>query len=227
MTSFTGQLRQDFDAIFEANYHHPFIRGVGRGELMADQLIHYVKQDYEYLNAYVRAYGLAVSKCSTREEMAYFQEKIGFILNDETHPHRNFCEAAGVSYEDLQGFRPAPAAHHYIRHMLTVAHEGTLGEIMCVLLPCPWIYWDIGERLVKEFNPQPDHPYYDWIQFYASERIASATQELCRRIDVWAEERATTAERERMREHFELSAQMEYMFWDMAYHVQDWPVKLK
>jgi thiaminase (transcriptional activator TenA) len=110
--------------------------------------------------------------------------------------------------------------------MLTVAHEGTLGEILCVLLPCPWIYWEVAERIVKEFQPKPDHPFYDWIQFYATDRIAESTKLLCEKIDKWAAEQATEAEKARMREHFELSAQMEYMFWDMAYHIQDWPVKV-
>lgn len=223
--SFTEKLRAKADPIFEANYRHPFIRGIADGSLKPEQLIHYVKQDFEYLNAYVRVYGLAISKCANREDMAMFQEKIGFVLNSETHPHHNFCQQAGVRYEQLQGYPLAPAAHHYIRHMLTVAHEGTLGEIFCVLLPCPWIYWEIGVRLTEEIRPTEDHPYYDWISFYASERIGDNTRHLCRKIDEWAEH-AQESERSRMEEAFMLSAQMEYMFWDMAYHVQDWPIPL-
>lgn len=222
--SFTKALRAKYDSIFEANYNHPFIRGVAAGQLKPDQLIHYVKQDFEYLSAYARVYGLALAKCTNREDMAMFNEKIDFVLNSETHPHQCFCEQAGVAYEELQGYPVAPAAHHYIRHMLTVAHEGTLGEIMCVLLPCPWIYLDIGQRLMEEVNPKDDHPFAEWIRFYGSERLAASNQEFCDRIDKWAAEEAKADELLRMEEHFMISAQMEYLFWDMAYTIQDWPV---
>lgn len=30
-----------------------------------------------------------------------------------------------------------------------------------------------------------------------------------------------------MREHFMLSSQLEYLFWDMAYKQEEWPVQLE
>lgn len=30
-----------------------------------------------------------------------------------------------------------------------------------------------------------------------------------------------------MREHFMLSCQLEYLFWDMAYKQEEWPVQLE
>ena len=140
--SFSDQLRQEADPIYKAIVQHPFVQGIGKGNLKKESLVHYVKQDFEYLNAYARVYGLAVSKCDNREDMAMFNKKLGFIFYSETAPHTNLCQVAGVEYEDLQGFPLAPTAQHYTRHMLTVAHEGTLGEIIAVLLPMSYdIYW--------------------------------------------------------------------------------------
>ncbi|GIO91292.1 thiaminase II [Paenibacillus lactis] len=220
--TFTQELRQQADGIFEAIVNHPFVRGIAAGKLDSEQLIHYVKQDFEYLNAYIRIYGIAISKCTSREDMAAFNEQIAFILNSEVHPHQNFCSVAGVNYEQLQGYPLAPSAHHYIRHMLTVAHEGTLGEIMAVLLPCPWTYYEIGRRLLDEVKPDRTHPFHEWIHFYGN-RGEDAAGKFLGRVDAWAEG-ATMKERERMREHFMLSCQLEYMFWDMAYKQEEWPV---
>lgn len=222
--SFTQELRQQADGIFEAIFNHPFVRGIAEGKLGKEQLIHYVKQDYEYLNAYMRIYGIAISKSTTREEIAVFNEQISFILHSEVHPHNNFCTAAGVTYEELQGYPLAPSAHHYIHHMLTVAHEGSLGEIMAVLLPCPWTYLEIGQKLLEEVKPDESHPFYDWIYFYGN-RADDAAAAFREQVDEWAKQ-ATAAERERMRSHFMLSCQLEYMFWDMAYKQEDWPVPL-
>ncbi len=223
--SFTQTLRQEAGGIFQAIFDHPFVKGIAEGNLEREQLIHYVKQDFEYLNAYMRIYGIAISKSTSREEIAAFNEQISFILHSEVHPHQNFCAVAGVTYEELQGYPLAPSAHHYIRHMLTVAHEGSLGEIMAVLLPCPWTYLEIGRRLLNEVKPDASHPFFDWISFYGN-RGEDATAKFRDRVDAWAE-RATAAERERMREHFMLSCQLEYLFWDMAYKQEEWPVQLE
>ncbi|MBO2946164.1 thiaminase II [Paenibacillus sp. F411] len=220
--SFSQQLRQEADPIFEAIFNHPFVRGIAEGRLDREQLMHYVKQDFEYLNAFMRIYGIAISKCSDREEIAMFNEQISFVLHSEIHPHNNFCDVAGVTYEELQGFPLSPSAHHYIRHMLTVAHEGTLGEIMAVLLPCPWTYVEIGAKLMEELQPDPSHPFYDWITFYGT-RGEGVTTKLCQRLDAWALQ-AGEEEKKRMKEYFMLSCQLEYMFWDMAFRLEEWPV---
>ncbi|WP_410771572.1 thiaminase II [Fontibacillus sp. BL9] len=223
--SFSEELRREADGLFQAIFEHPFVRGIAEGRLSREQLIHYVKQDYEYLNAYMRIYGIAISKCSRREDIAMFQEQIHFILHSEVHPHQNFCTAAGVTYEALQGYPLAPSAHHYIRHMLTVAHEGSLGEIMAVLLPCPWTYMEIGQTLMEEVRPDDSHPFCDWISFYG-DQAGDATTKMRMQVDAWAEA-ATAAERARMREHFMHSCQLEYMFWDMAYKQEVWPVPMQ
>ena len=223
--SFSAELRREADPIFEAIFEHPFILGLASGRLKKEQLIHYVKQDYEYLNAFIQIYGIAISKCKNRKDMEMFHEQISFVLNSEVHPHNNLCRAAGVEYESLQGYPLAPSAHHYIRHMLTAAHEGTLGEILAVLLPCPWTYWEIGKKLMMDVQPDPSHPFYDWICFYG-DRTDSITTKFCARLDEWAET-AGKAEKEKMKELFLQSCQLEYGFWEMAYTVEDWPVEME
>ncbi|WP_110926275.1 thiaminase II [Bacillus massiliglaciei] len=223
--SFSAELRREADPIFQAIFEHPFVRGIAEGDLKKEQLIHYVKQDFEYLSSFIRIYGMAITKCDSREDMDMFNQQISFILNSEVHPHNNFCQVAGVPYEELQGYALSPSAHQYIRHMLTVAHEGTLGEILAVLLPCPWTYWEIGEKLLREVNPASSHPFYEWIHFYG-DRTDSITSNFCARLDEWAEG-ATDRERAKMKEHFLLSCQLEYMFWDMAYRIEEWPVQME
>ncbi len=222
---FSEQLRQEAEPVFQAIYHHPFVHGIARGELRKEQLIHYVKQDFEYLNVYMNIYGLAISKCRDRRDIAMFHNNIGFILNSEVHPHNNLCRVAGVRYEDLQGYRLAPTALHYTRHMLTVAHQGTLGEIYAVLLPCPWTYIDAAQYIIETVKPGPDHPFYEWIMFYGDETVRQHMTEMIERLDVRAEE-ANEEERARMKEHFMLSCQLEYMFFDMAYKLEEWPITI-
>ena len=70
------------------------------------------------------------------------------------------------------------------------------------------------------------NPIRSTIGFISTATGEDATAKFCSRVDEWAE-RATAAERERMKEHFMLSCQLEYMFWDMAYKQEEWPVPLE
>ncbi|MCP8615886.1 thiaminase II [Salirhabdus salicampi] len=221
--SFSQQLRNEADHIFDACFHHPFIQGIAKGEVEKDQLIHYVKQDFEYLNAMIQSRAFGMAKCTNREDMEMFNTGIDFILNSEIHPHNNFCEVAGVKYEDLQGYPLAPTAQHYVSHMLNVSQEGTLGETLAVTLPCPWIYLYVGKRILEEFEIHEDHPFYDWITFYGAQEEPRMNVYL-QRLDEIAEQ-STEEEKQKMYDHFMTSSQLEWMFFDMAYRVQDWPVQ--
>ncbi|WP_132747651.1 thiaminase II [Scopulibacillus darangshiensis] len=224
--TFSQELRKEADPIFEAIFNHPFVQGIAKGHLESAQLVHYVKQDFEYLNTFMKVYGLAISKCDTREDINLFNSQIGFILNSEIHPHQNFCEVAGVTYEELQGEELAPTANHYIDHMLTAAHQGTLGETIAALLPCPWTYWEIGKKLVREVQPDASHPFNEWIRFYGEDRGRKPlTEVFCERLDKWAET-APQFEKDLMMKHFIKSCQLEYAFWDMAFNIEKWPVDL-
>lgn len=224
--SFTEELRKETNPIFESIFNHPFVQGIGTGELRAEQLIHYVKQDFEYLNTFNQIYGLAVSRSDRREDMALFNEQIEFILNAEIHPHNNFCNVAGVKYEELQYEPLAPTAHHYTRHMLDVANKGTLGEILAVILPCPWTYREIGHYLKQTVDVTEDHPFAEWIHFYSRNKTNSITDRFRKRLDEYAK-KASIEEKQRMKDAFVKSCQLEYMFWDMAYTIEKWPIQNK
>jgi thiaminase/transcriptional activator TenA len=221
--SFSQQLREEADHIFEACYNHPFIKGVAQGKLEKEQLVHYVKQDFEYLNAMIQTRAIGMAKCTAREDMEMFNTSIGFILNSEIHPHNNFCQAAGVRYEDLQGYPLAPTAQHYTSHMLNVAQQGTLADIIAVTLPCPWIYLYIGERIIQEYKPAENHPFYEWITFYGAQTEPRMNVYL-NKLDELASQ-SSEEEKQQMKKYFMLSCQLEYMFFDMAYKIEDWPVQ--
>jgi len=221
-TTFSAQLRKEADPILRQTYSHPFVQGIAKGDLRPEQLIHYVKQDYEYLNAMIRTRAIAITKCETREDMEMFHRGIAYALYDEGAAHENLCRVAGVTYAELQGSRPAPTAHLYMSHMIAAAAVGTVGDILAATLPCPWIYREIGRRLMQEVNPDRAHPFYDWITIYGRDG-GNALDRSFTRLDQLAEE-ASPGAVNRMRELFLTGCRMEYMFFDMAYKLEEWPV---
>lgn len=222
--SFTEGMRLKADPVFEAIFDHPFVKGIADGDLSSEQLAHYVRQDYQYLTVFCQVYGLAISKCTSREDLAFFNEQIGFVLDDENHPHRNLARVSGYPMEELgRETILAPTSLAYTRHMLHAAHTGTMGELLCALLPCPLTYREIGLRLKKEVEPDDSHPFKPWIEFYADPRIGDICREFEGRVDRLAAA-AGEDERGRMEENFLTSCRLEYLFWEMAHGLEGWPV---
>ncbi|MFD2044202.1 thiaminase II [Ornithinibacillus salinisoli] len=224
--TFTDQLRKDNDDIFQFILSHPFVEGIGKGEVPNKAIEHYIKADFEYLNAFMKIYGIALAKSTNRKEIAYFHKKIDFILNDEIHPHRNFCDYIGVNYEELQGHPLPPTADHYIKHMMYHAQMGNLGEILGALLPCPWTYLEIGRELIQKYNPSNTHPFYPWITFYADKSVENTTREMCELLDKYMDH-ASPVEQLNVKDAFRKSCQLELQFWEMAYNYEQWPSKEK
>src|SRR5690625_5722186 len=121
-------------------------KGNYKRNLSKKELKHYIKADFGYLTAFMKLYGIALSKSAAREEIGFFNEKINFVLNSESHPHHNFCDHIGVGYDELQGYPLPPTADHYVKHMMYHAHTGSLrseehtselqsrGHLVCRLL---------------------------------------------------------------------------------------------
>jgi thiaminase/transcriptional activator TenA len=104
---------------------------------------------------------------------------------------------------------------------LAVAREGTLGEIVAAVLPCYWIYLEVGRHLA---TCQPADPIYqDWIKAYGSDTFAGLVQQQLNLVDRLGA-RAPAHESRRMTEHFIQSSRYEYLFWDDAYRLTAWPV---
>ncbi|MEN2767062.1 thiaminase II [Ornithinibacillus xuwenensis] len=220
--TFTNQLRKENDDIFQLIFEHPFVEGIGKGDIAKSAIEHYVKADFEYLNAFMKIYGLALAKSTSRKDIMYFHDKISFILHDEIHPHHNFCDYIGVGYESLQGHSLPPTADHYIKHMMYHAQLGTLGEILGALLPCPWTYLEIGKELMEKYQPKEDHPFYQWIRFYADSRVENTTNDMRMLLDRYAEH-ISPDEKLRIKDAFRKSCQLELKFWEMAYSLEQWP----
>ncbi|WDL95826.1 thiaminase II [Alicyclobacillus sp. ALC3] len=223
MVSFSGSLRRQADGIFESIYAHPFVQGIANGSLPSSALIHYVRQDTEYLSTYCKVCGMAIAKSLTHRQMLVFHKRIALVLGGEQIPHENFCRVAGVPYTDVIARRTdlAPTAHHYARHVLSVAQQGTLGEIVAVLLPCHWVYLDLAKRMLDKHKPTPDHPFYDWITFYSRTEMQHGLAELTEMLDELAES-AGELDYYMMTSAFLDSFRLEYQFFDMAYRLERW-----
>ena len=221
--SFSESLRDLAEPLWKTIHAHPFVTGIGDGSLPEDRFRFYMRQDYLFLIEYSRVTALAVAKAPHLEDMGRFADLLNATLNTEMDLHRGFAAKFGISAEEFETTRHAPACRAYTDYLLTVAHAGTFAEVAAAMLPCQWDYALIGEEFSARGAPANAPLYAEWIEMYASVDFARLAAWLRGILDRAAGE-AGPAERDRMRAHFMTCTRYEYMFWEMCWRMEEWPL---
>ncbi len=221
--SFSAHLRTLASPIWDAQLTHPFVVALGNGTLPARKFRYYILQDARFLGDLARVFSAAAQRAPDADSALRFNRLAQDTLVVERSLHESYGAQWKLSAAQMTATPMAPTTHAYTRHMLAVATAGSACEIADVALPCAWIYCVVGKHLLKQGPPKADHPYRDWLMLYASPEFEAVQRWMRRQIDRWA---ATAApdERRRMEEAFVISSRYEWMFWEMAWTEERWPV---
>lgn len=216
---FSAALRAEAEPLWRASLEHPFVRGLADGSLPLDCFRHYVLQDGYYLRCFARVQALAAARAPDLDTARGFAVHLQATCDAERGLHESLLGELGISPAEYAAAEPAPTAYAYTSHLLRVAYEGTAGEIAAAVLPCYWLYREIGEAL-RAARPGVE-PYRRWIAAYGDEGYDRLVRELVGWIDAFAA-RAPEEERGAMRRHFLISSRYEWRFWEMAYRLETW-----
>lgn len=201
---------------------HPFVRGLGDGTLPGDQYQYYLRQDYVFLIEYSRALALAAARATDLAVAGRFSDLLNQTLNVEMDLHREICWACGISPEALEDTRPAPTTLAYTNHLRLVAETSALPAIVAAILPCAHGYWEIATALRARGLPKVP-AYANWIKAYTADEYAASARWLADLLDRLGEEMPADGEAA-LRDVFLTSARYEYLFFDMAQRMEEWPV---
>ncbi|WP_026694119.1 thiaminase II [Peribacillus kribbensis] len=221
---FTDILFEKVNEIWQKTHQHPFVVGMGTGELPVKSFIRYMKQDYVFLIDYSKLFALGAVKAKDIETMAAFAKLLHETLHGEMDLHRQYAERFGITNQQLEETKPLPVNLAYTRYMLNVAQNGSLEELISALLPCMWSYWEIGKMLAEMYPGSKEHPLYgEWIKMYSSDEFGSLATWLIDLLDQLTDGKPDR-ELEVLEGHFLTTSRFEYMFWDMVYRGGEWPV---
>ncbi len=216
--TFTNELRKSADILWKKSIQHPFVTEIADGTLAVEKFIHYIQNDSYYLTTFAKVQLKAASKAPDMHTISRFAVHAQSTVEAEYLLHQTFFGLLGIPHD--REFSPAPTAYEYTTHLLSIAANGTLGEIIAAILPCYWLYWEIGERYR---NSQPNHSIYDkWITTYGDEGYGKLVFEQIHLLDDLATN-ASSEQRKLMRQHFLRSSHYELRFWEMAYRIETWP----
>ena len=177
-------------------------------------------QDAHFLRDYARALSVAAARAPSERDITMFNRHAVEALEAERSLHESFFADFALSKEDVATTPIAPTALAYTSFLLASVYAGSFAEGLGALLPCYWIYWEVGKELARRGSPDP--LYARWIDTYASDDFGAVAGEVIALADrVGAESPA--AERERMRARFVTASRYEWMFWEMGWRCERWP----
>lgn len=205
----TAGIRSAIDAL-------PWLQELAGGTLRPEIFRHYLTQDALYLADYGRALAAAAAQAREPEDIVFWAESARGAVETERALH-------GMHVTDLTAAEPAPTTAAYTSYLLSLAASGSYPVLAAGLLPCFWIYDDVGSRLKAAVGNLAGHPYGDWIGTYGDPDFAAATGKARSLVDRLAEQ-ADAGTVARMHQAFHRATRYEWMFWDAAYRQEKWPV---
>ncbi|MDJ0315998.1 bifunctional hydroxymethylpyrimidine kinase/phosphomethylpyrimidine kinase [Arthrobacter antibioticus] len=183
-----------------------FIKELAAGTLQRNHFAYYLVQDALYLSAYSRVLARASSLAPTEMEQKFWAEGAQNCLEVELQLHRNWLN--GQPANPQQG----PVTKHYVDHLQGVGFSGSYAEVVAAVLPCYWLYAEVGRVLHADYlSFSGEHPYGTWLATYADDDFAQAAATAVSIMDT-AARRGSALERERMRAAFAHSVQYEVDF---------------
>jgi thiaminase/transcriptional activator TenA len=201
---------------------HPFIAGLNDGSLPRESFEFYAVQDALYLREFARSLAIAAARAPKDDWIVMLSDHAAGALRVERTLHEGFFREFGLTPEDVLNTPLVPTTLAYTHYLLAVAYGRPFHEALAALLPCYWIYWEVGKELTRAGSPNP--LYARWIGTYGSDEFGSIVRAV---LDATNEVAAAVgnAERATMRRHFRTTSRYEWMFWDMGWRRERWPVE--
>ncbi|WP_137596827.1 thiaminase II [Paucilactobacillus kaifaensis] len=217
--NFTDKLHHLAQPLWSKSFTHPFIQELTAGNLPITKFKFYLKQDNYYLTEFATLHQLIAAKLSNMADKKILLAGATFDNNDELLVRNAMFAKLGITDSDLANTKPTPAAYNYITHMYYELNTGSPARATAALLPCYWLYSEIGARLEEKSSPVPI--YQQFIDGYAGDEFTNSTRAMINLVEKMSSVVDAT-ERNQMINAFLKSSAFELQFWEMAYQQKQW-----
>lgn len=201
--------------VYRKIIQHPFVDALARGTLDNERFMFYLRQDSLYLARYSRALTHIASRLADKDHTAAFIRFASDGTAVEKALHESFLQGSVPDQNEI-----SPACLLYTSLLGSQAAAPVEVEAAAVL-PCFWVYQRVGADILS--RQQGDNPYMRWIETYGDEAFAASTAEAVAICDSLAEA-AGADTRRMMTDIFVRCTKMEWMFWDSAWRLEQWPI---
>jgi thiaminase/transcriptional activator TenA len=220
-TAFRAGMWAAMQGLFTRILSHPFIAGLTDGSLPCNVFAYYVIQDSHYLVDYARALAIVGAKAPDEQSLSMFAAHARGAIEVERSLHAGFFRDLGILPDTVRATPVMPTTLAYTSYLIRSCHQGSFAVGLASVLPCYWIYAEVGSALLTRLSPDP--LYSRWIATYGGEEFGKIVTDVLALVDRVGES-ASAAEQAAMREHVIATSRYEWMFWDAAWRRETWPV---
>ncbi|KAI1393859.1 Phosphomethylpyrimidine kinase-domain-containing protein [Hypoxylon trugodes] len=168
--------RPDVSPVWRCFIEHPFVLGLGNGELPLQSFKGYLVQDYLYLVHFARANALASYKSKSMEDIAA-GAKIVSHIHTEMQLHIDYCKEFGISIEEINATEEHQACTAYTRYVLDIGQSEDWLGLQVALAPCLLGYGALARQLHADPRTKTEgNTYWKWILNYVADDYVQAVQ---------------------------------------------------
>lgn len=178
-------------------------------------------QDALYLRDYARALSLAGVRSPGEDVLVEHDEHSAGAVMVERSLHDSFLKDLGIPADELEHTPMAPTTLAYTSYLLRTASLGDYSEVLGAVLPCYWIYAEVGKALLEKGSPNA--MYQKWVETYGGEDFNALVETVLDVTDRACEDLNPFQEKKVM-ESFVTTSRYEWMFWNMGWTLERWPV---
>ncbi len=197
----------------------PFLSDLAGGTLDQAVVRHYLEQDALYLAGYARALALLAARAPDAAATSFWAAAANECGEVEVQLHADLL--AGQLGEAGPGAtEPSPTCLAYVSYLVATAATAPYAVGAAAVLPCFWVYADVGRRLARTAASVPGHPYRQWIDAYDAEPFQESTARARSLVDDAA--RQAPQETAAMHRAFATALRYELQFWIAAAEREAW-----
>ncbi|MGQ9806308.1 MAG: thiaminase II [Chlorobiales bacterium] len=216
----TDTFWRDISPIYDSIIAHPFNQELISGTLSQERFEFYIKQDALYLMDFAKALSLIGARSDGATRIIDFIKFAESAIVAERGLHEFYLEFYGTTLD----VDYAPACFTYTNYMLASASLRSYEEGVSALLPCFWIYREVGNFIYSKASVLSSYDknfYKKWIEMYSSAEYSALVDKMLA-ITNEVGYQATEKSRQNMQKAFVYSSRLEWLFWDSAYRLESW-----
>ncbi len=190
---------------------HPFLMEMAAGSLPLHKFTRYLQQDRIYLSNYsVEFFKLA--------EMLP-EGEMKDLFSQFAHDGMEAEEMMQNQLAQKYGCPDAPALQgtlDYMNFTRKFIDSEDLSLSMAAMLPCMWVYNEVGKYIMSIEENGRENPYHEWISCYSSEMMDEGVKNTITLVNEMAA-KESPQRRAAMRNAFVTATELEWRFWDQVY----------
>ena len=198
----------------------PLLTQLADGTLEPRRFVEYIVQDDFYLRGYSRALALLSARAPHAKARSFWARSAGEAVAAETLMHDALLNDP-LLRSAPHTTAPSPTTRGYVNFIQTAVAYEPYPVGVAAVLPCYWVYAQVGLDLARRAEAVENHPYGTWVATYADPAFQETTAVAIELLDE-AAEATDDATRTVMLDAFADATRYEELFWERSHSLEAW-----